>query len=231
MADWQGKDGMISMHYSNPKKMKHMRIKSKITYVATLPVMILAAATPLTHVILAPYSPYCLCCAITAVAQPRQAIGLRFRRMRIYASRRIKRLSKKSRESIHGALRWKLMYAAVLILLLLSVAVPFVHVIHITSQHCLVVWDPDFISKRNPAAESPYCKEQLLLSPVLASSIGIGNSFSVVVATMNVFPESGSSNRTSRRWFRNTSTDIILWLLFVGLWPYWKKLKSLRLAG
>ena len=123
------------------------------------------------------------------------------------------------------------MYAVALILLLPPVAVPFVPVIHLTSQHCLVVWDPDFISKRNPVAESPHCEEQLLLSPVLASSIGIGNSFSVVIAAMNVFPESGHSNRASRRRFRNTSTDIILWLLFVGLWTYWKRLKSLRLMA
>ena len=42
MADGQDKDGMISKHCNNPKKMKRLQIKSRITYAATLPVMILA---------------------------------------------------------------------------------------------------------------------------------------------------------------------------------------------
>ena len=92
------------------------------------------------------------------------------------------------------------------------------------------MWDPDFTLEQAHASAPTYCEKPLLLSPVLAGSIGMTFSLSIAIAMMDINLEKEyHSNRVSKRLYGNKSANTVRWLQFIELWDYWKKQQLLRL--
>ena len=125
----------------------------------------------------------------------------------------------------------KTTYAGALSLLILTAVGPIVQVIPMPfSPYCLVMWDPDFTLEQAHASAPTYCEKPLLLSPVLAGSIGMTFSLSIAIAMMDINLEKEyHSNRVSKRLYGNKSANTVRWLQFIELWDYWKKQQLLRL--
>ena len=131
----------------------------------------------------------------------------------------------------YGTFYSKATYAGALSLLILTAIGPTVQVIPVPfSPYCIVIWDPDFILEQIHTSAPTYCDKPLLLSPVLAGSVGMTFSLSIAVAMVDINLEKEyHSNRASKRLYGNKSVNAVRWLQFIGLWDYWKRQQSLRL--
>ena len=133
---------------------------------------------------------------------------------------------------IYGMFYSQTTYLLSLFLVVLPAVVPIVEFVSLPyTTHCVILWNLDLVASRDGIAYAePDCQEQWMLSPILAGSVGISSTFTVVVAGLVCgAPDEYLWNRYHKRLCAKRPGCIpMLWLQSAGLLDYWKRLLALK---